>query len=154
MKKTLVFIFVLFFAMVGAAYAVPKDNCGCGIGSMIFEGKDGLIFQLFATTTNGCLGNQTFGITSGTLGCEKFATIAMNERLDIFVADNMDNLVVDIATGQGETLDALAELADVPVDSRADLYAVLQNNFDQIYPSDNVVHKDVVSKIVNIIEHI
>ncbi len=56
-----------------------------GIGTLIFEGKDGLLSQVCAGTTNGILGNQTFGITSGTLNCEKFTAFASNEQLDGFV---------------------------------------------------------------------
>ena len=81
---------------------------------MVFEGQNGLISQTFAATTNGIFGNQTFGITSGTSNCEQYKTFAYNEKLNTFVADNMDNLARDIARGQGEYLNTLAVLMEVP----------------------------------------
>ena len=41
-------------------------TAGCGLGSMAFGDQPGGI-QILAATTNGILGNQTFGITFGTL---------------------------------------------------------------------------------------
>jgi len=38
---------------------------GCGIGSIVFADKPGMI-QIIAATLNGTAGSQTFGITSGT----------------------------------------------------------------------------------------
>ena len=157
MKKTIIFSVALVFLMMSAAHAgtKTKKNCGCGLGSMLFEdSSDGLASQTVAATTNGIFGNQTFGITSGTLGCEKFSKIAMKEKLNIFVADNMDRVATDIASGQGESLDAIADLAKVPVSKREMLYTMLQNNFDSIYTDTQVTHKDVVQKISEIIENI
>src|SRR6266545_2071443 len=41
---------------------------GCGLGSMLIGSKPGIV-QIFAATTNGSFGTQTFGITSGTSNC-------------------------------------------------------------------------------------
>ncbi len=157
MKKTTVIGFVLLFVFTGMAYAgtQTKQNCGCGLGSLMFQDQtDGLITQVCAVTTNGTFGNQTFGITSGTLGCNKFTTIAMREKLNIFVADNMDNVASDIASGEGESLEAIADLAHVRSENRAALYVALQDNFEFIYPSAQITHEEVVQKIAEIIEHI
>lgn len=155
MKKTIVAALLAFIMITpGLAFAGTADNCGCGVGTMIFQDKDGLFSQLFATLTNGTFGNQTFGITSGTLGCEKPSTFAKNEKVDRFVSENMDNLAVDIAAGQGETLSGLAELIDVPAEKRSGLFVSLQNNFDKIYPTDDVTHIDVVKEIGKIVESI
>lgn len=157
MKRTAIMVLVVFFAMTCMVYAGAKteDNCGCGLGTLIFEDQnDGLMSQTAAATTNGTLGNQTFGITSGTLGCEKFKTFTMNEKLDIFVAENMDNVAADIASGQGETLEAIADLAEVGAENRGGLYAMLQDNFDVIYPNAQTTHEEVVRKIVAIITQI
>ncbi len=157
MKKIAFIVFSLFFLTIGVAFAGSQTdkNCGCGLGSLLFQDvNDGLISQVAAATTNGSFGNQTFGITTGTLGCEKFSTIAMKEKLNIFVADNMDSVAVDIASGQGETLEAIADLAEVSTESREALYTILQDNFNSIYPNADVTHSDVVQEVVNIIEQI
>lgn len=118
---------------------------------MLFEGKDGLISQVFAATTNGTFGNQTFGITSGTLNCEKPAALTSNEGLNKFVGDNMANLAMDISKGSGEYLTTLAVLLDVPVAERPRLYSLLQASFSKIYTSENVTHIDVLNNIETVL---
>ncbi|MFN0149219.1 MAG: DUF3015 family protein [bacterium] len=138
------------FAAVGAVQA-GQSNTGCGIGTLIFEGKDGLISQVFAATTNGSFGNQTFGITSGTINCEKATAFAANEQLNKFVGENMSNLAMDMSKGSGEYLSTLAVLLDVPVTERAHLYSVLQTNFSKIYTSETITHVDVLNNIETVL---
>jgi hypothetical protein len=137
--------------LLAGPVAAGNSNTGCGIGTMIFEGKDGLVSQVFAATTNGSFGNQTFGITSGTLECEKAPTFISYERLNKFVGDNMDNLAMDISRGSGEYLSTLAVLLDVPVAERPALYRNLQANFSSIYPSGDVTQTDVIRNIETVL---
>ena len=152
MKRIALLTIAVFMVMVfaGVSFA-DKENTGCGIGYMIFEGKEGILSQICAVTTNGTFGNQTFGITSGTLECEQPATFAENKKLNQFVADNMDNLAKDIAQGNGEYLNTLAVLMEVPESKRASFYASLQAHFAQIYTSGGVTHADVVRNIVSVV---
>lgn len=149
MKKIGLAIVLISFVLLPAVscFAANKQNTGCGLGYMIMQGNDGLLFQVLAVTTNGTFGNQTFGITSGTLECEKPSRFASKEQLNQYIADNMDNLASDIARGQGEYLNTLAVLMEVPEGSRADFYAKLQSNFSRIYPATDVTSVDVLNNI-------
>ena len=149
MKRFLLALVLVSFIAVptSVCFAVNQKNTGCGLGSIVFQGNDGLLFQVLAATTNGTCGNQTFGITSGTSNCEKPSRFAINERLNTYVADNMDNLANDIAKGQGEYLNTLAVLMEVPEGVRTDFYSKLQNNFSHIYTSTSVKSVDVVKNI-------
>jgi hypothetical protein len=149
MKKLMVIVLaaslVMFFA--AGSFAAPKENVGCGLGYIAFKGKDGVLSQTCAATTNGTFGNQTFGITSGTLECEKPSSWTANEKLNKFVSDNMDNLAMDIARGQGEYLNTLAVLLEVPEGERASFYTKLQTHFSDIYTADTVTNVDVLKNI-------
>jgi len=137
----------------GASYAASaKANTGCGLGSILWENKaDGsVISQAFQATTNGTFGNQTFGITTGTLGCSQPGKVVKNEQLNHFVKANMDNLAKDIAQGRGESLDAFAELLQVPVEKRAEFAAKLQGNFAKVFTSDQVVLAEVIDNAVTV----
>jgi hypothetical protein len=149
MKNALVGTFVVFalLALVCPAGAVDQKNTGCGLGSMAWEGQDGLVSQTFAATTNGTLGNQTFGITSGTSNCEQYKTWTMNEKVNVFVAENMDSVAKDIAKGEGEYLETMASLMDLNQAQRPQLYALLQKNFTRIYTSPAVSPADVLRNI-------
>ena len=144
MKKLIIAATLLLFTTTAYANTVSQD-CGCGLGRVLVGDKEGLVWNLVGTCLNGTSGNQTFGMTTGTLGCDTGGKMVMNEKIDIFVADNMDNLAIDIAAGQGETLDALAEIANVS--DKAAFFTTLQSNFDSIYPSDNVSYNHVSGSI-------
>jgi hypothetical protein len=154
MKKMILAISVILM-MSGAAYAnTVSQDCGCGLGRVLIGDKEGLVWNLLGTCLNGTCGNQTFGMTTGTLGCDTGGKIVMNEQVKIFVADNMDNLATDIASGQGESLDALAEIAGIPADKKASAYTALQANFDSIYPDAHVSDVHVSASINEIIANI
>jgi hypothetical protein len=124
---------------------------GCGLGSLVFGNQPGFV-QVFAATTNGTFGSQTFGITTGTSNCEKQPKFASNERLNEFVKENLDNLAKDIARGYGESLDTLSELLGVSSEERDAFYSKLQSNFSTIFPSENVETADVVDSIIVLIQ--
>ena len=150
MKKLIFVVSAVLLTVVlsGVGWAVDQKNVGCGLGTMLFEGENGLVSQTFAATTNGTFGNQTFGITSGTSNCTQYTTWTYNEKVDTFVADNMANLARDIARGQGEYLNTLALLMDVPAAKKAVFCSHLQAHFSDIYTSDKVTHSEVVSNIL------
>ena len=149
MKKVLMGMFVVaaLVCLVSAANAVDPKNTGCGLGSMAFQGQNGLVSQTFAATTNGTSGNQTFGITSGTSNCEQYQTLTMNTRVNVFVADNMDSLAKDIARGEGEYLDTMTGLMEMDQAARPQFYALLQKNFSRIYSSPAVTPAEVLAGI-------
>ena len=62
------------------AHADAAGGNGCGWGNMVFEGQRGLFPHLLATTTNGTSGNATFGMTSGTNGCNTNARLGYGGR--------------------------------------------------------------------------
>ncbi len=152
MKKPLVLLFVCFM-VIGFSTALFADqkNYGCGLGSIAFEGNDGLISQVSAATTNGTFGNQTFGITSGTSNCTQYSEWTSNEKVNVFVTDNMDSLAKDIAKGKGEHLDTLASLMNVSQKDKAAFNARLQKNFSRIYTSNDVTAPEVIRNIEAVI---
>ncbi len=155
MKKVLVASLALSLLTAGAGSALAGQadrNTGCGLGTMLWEGKaDGsVISQSLQATTNGIFGNQTFGITSGTLGCEQPANIIKNDRALAFTRDNLDVLARDIASGGGETLDTLAELLEVPAANRSTLYPRLQENFNTIFTTSEDSSAAVIDRIISI----
>lgn len=133
------------FAVLSTS-AIADPNTGCGIGSLAFPNQDSVLKQLLAGTTNNFLGNQTFGISSGTFGCRAPDSIVSNEQIHMFVAGNMDALATDIANGYGEVVDTLAALLNVG--DKAKFIQTLQANFDVIYTSEGITSAMVIDHIV------
>lgn len=126
-----------------------KENAGCGIGSQAFRDKDAVIYQVIAASINfGLSSNQTFGMSAGTLECKPAKFASLDEKLNKFVSENMDGLAQDIAAGQGERLETLAELMDIPSDERNSFYVMVQKNFSNIYTSQNIQSADVIDNII------
>ena len=133
MKKWIIALGFLL-TLSGTSYsATVAQDCGCGLGKVLIGEKQGLAWNLLGTFLNGISGNQTFGMTTGTLECGG--------------THNMDHLAVDIASGGGESLDALVEIAGVAPMLRPSLSAELQGHFDAIYPDAQVTHTHVSNTI-------
>lgn len=146
MKKTIVFVALTGLALPGLAMA--KDSSGCGLGTMIFDGESGVAPQVLAVTTNGTSGNQTFGISSGTLGCDQQGTI---DSLAEFTADNMDKLAADAAAGEGETLVTARDLMGIDAEHQERFNQKMQDNFDRIFSSTDTTAEDVVDSMEQVI---
>ncbi|RUM64042.1 MAG: hypothetical protein DSZ05_07900 [Sulfurospirillum sp.] len=146
MKK--IFLTTLAIAtLTVSVHAERNINTGCGLGSVIIDNQNTVAKQVIAATLNSLSGNQTFGITTGTLGCDKPVLLVSNE-VETFVADNMDNLATDIAMGEGETLDTLASM--LKVSDKRSFETKLKANFDKIYASEDVTSASVIDAIVTI----
>ena len=144
MKKILVSALAVV-ALSTSVMANVNSQTGCGLGAVIIKDDSTAVMLALQATTNTVLfANQTFGITSGTLGCKK-TKLVMNERAEEFVASNMDILAKEIAVGHGESIDTLAELLNV--EDKATFSASLQSNYNSIYTSQKVEMNDVLDNI-------
>ncbi|MCK9455399.1 MAG: DUF3015 family protein [Sulfurimonas sp.] len=143
MKKILISLAAVV-ALSSSVMANVNNQTGCGLGAMIIKDDSTAVMLALQATTNGTSGNQTFGITSGTLGCQK-TQFVMNEIAEEFVASNMDQLAKEIAIGHGESIDTLAELLEIS--DKATFSASLQENYNKIYTSQDVKMADVLDNI-------
>jgi hypothetical protein len=139
---------MLFVAAEGAAHADGYGPAGCGLGAMLIGSKPGIV-QIFAATTNGIFGNQTFGITSGTLGCGSSPAPGVASAKS-YVETNRQSFAKDVARGQGETIANLSQLAGC-ADSSA-VAAKLQANFKTVFPTANTSDTQVSAATVNLLK--
>jgi hypothetical protein len=134
-------------AVAGTAHADGYGTAGCGLGSMIFHDKPGIV-QIFAATTNNLTYTQTFGITSGTSNCKD--TKAGTASAKAFIQANREAVAKDIARGQGETITNLASLAGCSSDKAVG--AQLQRDFKSIFPSEKVSDVTVSDSVVSMLQ--
>jgi len=127
------------------AFAQP----GCGVGAMIWKGQAGIAPHVLAATTNGTLFNQTFGMTSGTLGCSTNASV---QSMAMYMDSNIDKVARDMSRGNGENLDTLAVLLGVEQADRDSFRSVLQDNFTTIFPNADTTSDQAVSAIVALLQ--
>lgn len=134
---------------VASSMAFAGTDAGCGVGTMIFKGQSGPAPHILAATTNGTMGNQTFGMTSGTLGCDTSKPI---QSMAMFMDNNIDKIARDISRGEGENLEALAVILGIESKDRAHFSELLQQNFSTIFPSEEVTSSAASDSIYNIIK--
>ena len=124
----------------------PYGTAGCGLGSIVFGAKPGII-QIFAATTNGTFGTQTFGITTGTSNCVDDP--GAGGATASFIETNREVLAKDIARGNGETIATLSTLAGCK--SPANVGKTLQGRYQEIFPSSDVTNIEVSATVVTIL---
>lgn len=139
--------------LAGASFAVQADEAGgkgCGWGNMLFEGQRGLAPHLLATTTNGTSGNATFGLTSGTNGCDSSTKLGYGGRSMLAMNGMLDSIAEDMAQGNGEALDAYATLLGVEKGDRAHFAQVTHANFDTIFSKADVTSEQVLANTLDV----
>ncbi len=105
---------------------------GCGLGSILFGEKPGMV-QIFASTTNGIYSNNTFGVTSGTSNCAPEG--GGGQAAMIFIESNRLTMANDVARGSGETLSAFYNIASC--NEKEAVGQVLQKNYKSIFKADS-----------------
>ncbi len=115
---------------------------GCGLGAMLLKGKKGLLFNVLAATLNGSSGNQTFGMSTGTLGCKGDSRVAAIN----FIETNKVFLANDIAKGEGETVNAFLDLINEDTKS----IDTLRSNYDDIF-AKNSSSEEIWEKIETVL---
>lgn len=140
---------IMAVALVGAFFSVSAsaENTGCGLGSMVWQGQSGIAPQVLAVTTNGTSGNQTFGISSGTLGCTQDGVVTSDARLSMYTGSNMDMIARDMAVGSGESLHVMADLMDVEEADRSEFFQALRQNYGSIFSTSDASAEDVLAGI-------
>jgi hypothetical protein len=123
-----------------AGTATADNDIGCGVGTMVFEGKSGVGFKILGSFTNQ-ITFQSISITFGLLNCGKSDTITA------FTGSNLDQLASDMATGEGETLAALGTLLDISSADRASFYSLTQDNFTVLFPSETTTAGEVLTNL-------
>jgi hypothetical protein len=133
--------------------AMADSDIGCGFGTMVMAGQEGKLFKVLGATTNGTSGNQTFGITFGTLGCNGSDTVTSTAKVSLFIDGNMDNLARDMSKGEGETLSTLAEVWGVQAEDQAAFNEVAQAHFSEVFTSENVTSQAVLENLNTLISN-
>lgn len=123
---------VLFLGISTLSYA---GDAGCGLGGMVMQ-KQSKVSQTLAVTTNGTFLNQLFGITSGTSGCASSSIVQNKVEAIKYAEANFENLKVDIARGEGESLTSVGTLLGCQGAALKDFTQMSQKNFSDIVPTD------------------
>ena len=148
--KKLILSAVISTLPLTAFAAGGHGPAGCGLGTaVVFKQANSWVEHVLAATTNGSSGNQTFGMTSGTLGCGD-AGGPLASGVDMFINDNLDQIAAESASGKGETLSALSELIGVSAADETTFKLAMKANFDQLFSSEEASSEEVYNALITV----
>ena len=133
-------------------FAVAPGGPGCGWGNMLFEGQSGMPMHLLATFVNGTTGNATFGMTTGTNGCDTSGALTYSGQSLLGMTGVMEEVAQDMATGDGEALTALSVSMGIQTEDRARFNALMHENFAAIFPNQDVTAAEVMASITDVMK--
>lgn len=145
--KTL--LLVLATTLASTAFAADTLD-GCGLGWQVTDKK-----TYTATTTRGTTNAfvpPTFGMTTGTLGCQQLEVGKNDQEATTYVATNFQPLKSELALGQGEYVTALATAMGCKSAASA-VGAKLQQNYNKVVaPAVNSVelYKGIKAEVKDI----
>lgn len=106
---------------------------GCGLGWQVTQER-----TMSATTTRGTTNNivpPAFGMTSGTMGCDKIPFADKNKESATFVAKNYETLKTELAEGQGEYVTAMVVSFGCNSDRTSEIAGRIQKNYSSTVAS-------------------
>jgi hypothetical protein len=127
-----------------AQYSAKIGAAGCGVGHLIFANKHDRVSEVLSATTNGTLGNQTFGISTGTLDCDTTGLVVASRETEIYAQKNFDSITKEMASGSGEHIATLATLMGY---DPAQLGSYGKTHYAQIFVSENTTSSDMLAAL-------
>jgi hypothetical protein len=142
MKRTLFVLAAATLLTVGA-YANGHNDAGCGLGALVFKDNHP-VDQILAHTTNTTTGTQTFGITTGTLGCSSGGLIKASKEREVFTATNFRALERELASGSGQYEASLAALTGCKADAFS---AFAKARYEKLLPTEKTTPMELLNNL-------
>jgi len=109
---------------------------GCGLGWQVTDSR-----TMIATTTRGTTNAfvpPSFGMTSGTIGCDQIPFAKNEQEAATFVASNYQTLKSELAVGHGEYVSAMIESFGCASGQVPAISAKIQKNYGTVVaPTEN-----------------
>ena len=143
-KLSMLAIVGVFVAMQGGivlAAGTPDTGPGCGLGKLAWQDYPHAKTkgaQILIATTNSFFGTQTFGISTGTMGCSDDGRWWAEQKATMFAELNADALAQEMAQGRGEHLASMATLLGVPDQQHEAFFSMAQARYAALSQAGDV----------------
>ncbi len=106
---------------------------GCGLGWVVIDSRN-MMGTTTRATTNAFV-PPTFGMTSGTIGCEQLSIAKNDVESASFVASNYETLKSELAEGRGESVTAALASMGCSAEQVPSVSTEIQKNYDSVVGS-------------------
>jgi len=135
-------------AIASTVFAAGYGAAGCGWGGKLIGKNNDQLAQLGATILNGFSSNQTFAMTSGTSGCSKsMGLVTAESEQTLFVENNYNGLVKEMASGEGENLNTLAGLLGCSADKNRSFASFAKQNYNSIFVNEQTTPSEMLTSL-------
>lgn len=117
-------------AMANSRNVDADKGDGCGLGWQVTQKR-----TMLATTTRGTTNGfvpPTFGMTSGTIGCEQHSFAKEELPAATYAFNNFEPLTQEMAQGSGEYLSAFARTLGCSEAVESEFGRTMQSNYESI----------------------
>ena len=120
---------ILALVTVGSSFAHANGggSDGCGLGWQVYDKKT-LVGTFIRGTTNSVV-PPSFGMTTGTIGCDQHPIAKNNMEAVQYVAENYESLMIEAAQGSGEYVNAFGATLNC---SNTEFGSLLQKNYKSL----------------------
>jgi hypothetical protein len=135
---------------IALAAGTPDTGPGCGLGKLAWQNYPHAKTkgaQILMATTNGSFGTQTFGISTGTMGCTDDGRWWAEQKATMFAELNTDALAQEMAQGRGEHLASMATLLGVPQQQHEAFFAMAQGRYAAMVSSGDLSPASMVKTL-------
>lgn len=135
---------------IALAAGTPDTGPGCGLGKLAWQNYPHAKTkgaQILMATTNGSFGTQTFGISTGTMGCTDDGRWWAEQKATMFAELNTDALAQEMAQGRGEHLASMATLLGVPQQQHEAFFAMAQGRYATMVSSGDLSPASMVKTL-------
>ncbi|MCP9468500.1 MAG: DUF3015 domain-containing protein [Nitrospira sp.] len=135
---------------IALAAGTPDTGPGCGLGKLAWQNYPHAKTkgaQILMATTNGSFGTQTFGISTGTMGCTDDGRWWAEQKATMFAELNTDALAQEMAQGRGEHLASMAALLGVPQQQHEAFFAMAQGRYAAMVSSGDLSPASMVKTL-------
>jgi len=146
-KLPLLVAMLVSLLFASSAFAAGYGAAGCGWGGKVIGKNNDILAQVGAFSLNGFSSNNTFAMSSGTSGCGKSGLVTAESEQTLFVASNYDNLVKQMAAGEGEELMTLAGLLGCTAGKTGQFASFTQQNYGSILASAEATPSEILSAL-------
>jgi hypothetical protein len=146
-KLPLLVAMLVSLLFTSSAFAAGYGAAGCGWGGKVVGKNSDILAQWGANILNGISYNQTFALSSGTSGCGKSGLVTAESEQTLFVANNYQSLVKQMAAGEGEDLATLAGLLGCAPDKAVQFGSFTQKNYGSIFASAEATPSQVLTSL-------
>lgn len=133
MKKTLVAMTVVAAVSAAVVAKAEDKSSGCGFGWQVAK-ENSLVSSFTRNLTNETTSN-TFGMTSGTSGCDKHSIVDVNKSEEHFAEANYNSLMIEMAQGEGTYLTSLAYVMGCDSAQLSQFIEMSQKNYPKYFPA-------------------